>query len=98
MFDDYVISAVNERLYWSNEDGWVDFASCTIFGESELHLNKPAHKECTWVPLEVAGDRERILSVLDGDDFWGEDLDARDTWEAKIKALVNQGYETEWEE
>lgn len=28
----------NEQLYWSNEDGWVDRASATVFSEPEYNL------------------------------------------------------------
>lgn len=39
-----------EPLYWSNEDGWGDFKSCTIFTEAEtLTLMLPIGNQVEWV-------------------------------------------------
>lgn len=50
-------------LFWSNQDGWVDFRSSTIFSEAEtLELTLPIGKKVEWirfwdaVPLETATD------------------------------------------
>lgn len=35
MNEEWVIYNKNEKLFWSNEDGWVDFDSATRFNETE---------------------------------------------------------------
>lgn len=50
----YVIRALGEKdeetgesLYWSNDDGWVDFGSATQFSEEEKEEFEPR----SWLPV-----------------------------------------------
>lgn len=45
-------SETGKPLFWSNDDGWVDFESSTIFSEAEmLSLMLPMGSQVEWMPF-----------------------------------------------
>lgn len=55
-------SAMNqEPMFWSNQDGWGDFGSATLFSEQEradLELPISAGNDARWLPLDEAQYKE----------------------------------------
>lgn len=65
-------NTADPSLYWSNEDGWVDYTSATVFNGLELeHLRLPDQGQ--WVRMDES--RCRVLKGSDLRPMLGEDFE-----------------------
>jgi hypothetical protein len=43
----------DDILYWSNDDGWVDLSSATVFSDAERRTLNLPDDDCQWVALPL---------------------------------------------